>query len=163
MERPIGFFWHARRSQIYLELPRLEAAGLVTHSVVEQPDRPAKKVYAITEVGLARLREWVTSPTTTPPDRDEFMLKVYSSWLAAPQATAAMVHERERQHRERLATYEEIRARMMVHWGERLDDVQAPAFASFATLLRGIEYERGYAEWCRWLAAALDSGGGSHG
>ena len=31
MERPVGFYWTARHSQIYPELARLEAAGLVRH------------------------------------------------------------------------------------------------------------------------------------
>src|SRR3712207_7015289 len=35
----VGFFWQARHSQIYPELGRLEAAGLVRHAVVEQQDR----------------------------------------------------------------------------------------------------------------------------
>ncbi len=32
-----------------------------------------------------------------------------------------------------------------------------PASTSYATLRRGIQYERGYAEWCRWLAETLES------
>jgi DNA-binding PadR family transcriptional regulator len=155
MERPVGFFWHARRSQIYLELLRLEEAGLVTHAVVEQRDRPDKKVYTITEAGLARLRAWVTASTPMSPDRDEFMLKVFSIWLTDPEPAANMVRARERQHLQRLATYEEIKTRMEARWGELLRDVRTPQFASYATLRRGIEYERGYAEWCRWLAETL--------
>jgi DNA-binding PadR family transcriptional regulator len=43
--------------QIYPELAKLEAQGMVTHHVVEQHDsRPDKKVYEITEAGREALR-----------------------------------------------------------------------------------------------------------
>jgi DNA-binding PadR family transcriptional regulator len=63
LKEPVGFFWHAHHSQIYPELARLEAAGLVTHTVVEQSDRPDKKVYSLTESGSATLTNWLESPT----------------------------------------------------------------------------------------------------
>ena len=31
MKRPVGYFWQARHSQIYPQLARLEALGLVAH------------------------------------------------------------------------------------------------------------------------------------
>ena len=34
--------------------------------------------------------------------------------------------------------------------------VDSPAFASYATLRRGIQYERGYVEWCAWMAETLE-------
>src|SRR5688500_16777052 len=71
MKQPVGYFWHARHSQIYPELAALEARGLVTHKVVEQRDRPAKKVYSLTRAGRSALREWVTSPLDVPAVRDE--------------------------------------------------------------------------------------------
>src|SRR5438270_4169475 len=75
MQVPVGFFWQARHSQIYPELARLEAQGLVTHQVVEQRDRPDKKLYSITGAGHAALRQWVTEPTADPPVRNELVLK----------------------------------------------------------------------------------------
>ena len=40
MKGRVGYFWSARHSQIYPELARLEEGGYVTHSVVEQQERP---------------------------------------------------------------------------------------------------------------------------
>lgn len=156
MENPIGFFWHARRSQIYPELARLEAAGFITHRVVEQEDRPDKKVYSISASGRAALLQWVTEPARLPPDRDEFMLKVYSLWLASPSEAIAMLQGYERAHTERLATYEAIREQMESQWPEEQRRIDSPKFAAYATLMRGIEYERGYVAWCRWLISALE-------
>lgn len=155
MEEPIGFFWHARRSQIYPELARLEEAGLVTHTVVEQHDRPDKKVYEITEAGRAALREWVVAPLRPAMDRDELLLKTYSVWLADPEQAMALFRTQERLHQERLAQYERMAAEMESKAGTEGPRGDAPRFAAYATLQRGITYERGYAEWCRWMAQIL--------
>ena len=156
MKERVGFFWQARHSQIYPELARLEKEGMVVHRVVEQKDRPDKKVYEITDTGLAALKEWVTAPVQPRPARDELVLKAYSLWLADPQKAFALFSEQEQRHKEQLLRYEEIEAWMEREWGRELDRVGSPKFASYAALQRGIIYERGYAEWCRWVADRLE-------
>ncbi|QIN77264.1 PadR family transcriptional regulator [Rubrobacter marinus] len=155
MKGRVGFFWSARHSQIYPELARLEGDGFVTHSVVEQRDRPDKKVYEITASGLQALKGWITQPPPEKPTRDELTLKAYSVWLADGGEAARVFREEGLKHEEQLARYEEIRARMEDEWREGISDPGSPQFASYATLRRGIIHERGYAEWCRWLAEAV--------
>ncbi len=156
----IAYFWHARHSQIYPELARLEAAGLVTHVVVPQRDRPDKKVYAPTERGLAALTAWVQTPPAPHAIRDELMVKVASIWLADPARAAAMLLDQARQHEERLARYEGFERELMGRLGAELDDPGSPHFATYLTLRRGISYEREYAAWCRDAAARITSGVG---
>jgi DNA-binding PadR family transcriptional regulator len=158
MKGRVGFFWGARHSQIYPELARLEGDGHVTHVVVEQKERPDKKVYEITATGLETLKEWAVQPPRPGPTKDELTLKAYSVWLADGEAAAGLFQEAGRRHEEQLARYEEIRARMEREWADDLGNPDSPRFASYATLRRGIIYESGNAEWCRWLA---DSVGGS--
>lgn len=153
----VGHFWHARHSQIYPELARLEAQGLATHRVIEQQERPDKKLYAITEAGLDALRRWVTAPAAPAPVRNELVLKAYSLWLADPVEAIALFREQERQHSEQRARYEDIQAWMRQQGGRdgwRLDD---PLFASFITVQRGIGYEREQAAWCRWVAEQIEA------
>src|SRR5918998_803215 len=106
MRARVGHFWEARHSQIYPELARLEEGGLVTHWVVEQRDRPDKKVYRITPSGLEALERWVTEPPATRPARDELVLKAYSLWLAEPWGGFAVLRGEERRAEERLLEYE---------------------------------------------------------
>lgn len=159
MEGRVGNFWSARHSQIYPELARLEGDGFVRHRVIEQRERPDKKVYEITAVGLECLREWVTEPPSPKPTRDELVLKAYSMWLADPEKAARLFRQEELRHEEQLASYEKTRAWMEGEWGEDLSRPDSPRFASYATLRRGISYEREYARWCRWVADSIESNG----
>src|SRR5262245_53711883 len=76
MGTPHGFcFGQGHVSQIYPELARLEAAGLVTVTVVEQQHRPDKKVYTLSTEGLDALRAWLTEPTPMNEPRSAFLIK----------------------------------------------------------------------------------------
>jgi DNA-binding PadR family transcriptional regulator len=154
----VGYFWEARHSQIYPELARLEEGGLVSHRVVEQRERPDKKVYKITPAGLEALKAWVTAPPTPRAARDELVLKAYSLWLAEPEEALALFMDQGRRHEEKLLEYETIRAWMEKEWRGDILRTDSPRFASYAALRRGILYEREYAEWCRWVAERLSEG-----
>ncbi|MGI9050910.1 MAG: PadR family transcriptional regulator [Rubrobacteraceae bacterium] len=156
MRGRVGNFWSARHSQVYPELARLEEGGYVTHRVVEQQERPDKKVYEITAEGLDTLKEWVVQPPSPKPTREELVLKAYSIWLSDPAKAARLFRNEQRRHEEQLASYEETRAWMEGEWGEDLARPETSRFASYATLRRGIIYERGYAEWCRWVADSVE-------
>ncbi len=156
MKERVGFFWQARHSQIYPELARLEREGMVAHRVVEQKDRPDKKVYEITDAGLGALKEWVTAPVEPRVKRDELVLKAYSLWLAEPGKALVLFRDHERRHEEQLLRYKEIESCMEREWKEELGRVDSPKFASYAALQRGIIYERGYVDWCRWVADRLE-------
>jgi PadR family transcriptional regulator AphA len=154
MERPLGYFWSARHSQIYPELARLE--GLVTHTLVEQSGKPDKKVYEITAEGLRVLRDWVTQPPESRPVRDELTLKAYSVWLTDRDKAAGLFREEGLRHQEQLAHYEDLRDWMEGEHQQEVRDPGSPWFATYATLRRGIGYEKEYAEWCRWMADSME-------
>jgi DNA-binding PadR family transcriptional regulator len=157
MKKRVGLMWSALPSQIYPELAKLEAQGLVTHQVVEQHDhRPDKKVYEITEAGREALRHWVTEPTPVAALRDEFLLKAYSLWLADPEQAIARFREHEQAHNQQLTEYEELLARLRREWGSALDQVDSPLFGSSIAIHYGIDYERNYVAWCRWVIEQLE-------
>src|SRR6516165_6614771 len=60
--RPLGYFWSARHSQVYPELRKLLAAGLVRFDTAPGPGPRDKKVYSLTDYGMTRLRDWVIQP-----------------------------------------------------------------------------------------------------
>ncbi len=156
MRGRVGNFWSARHSQIYPELARLEEDGYVTHSVVEQRDRPDKKVYEITTQGLEILKDWVMQPPSPSAPRDELVLKAYSVWLADPEKAARLFREEEQKHQEQLARYKGTRSWMRTASGGDLENPGSPWFSGYAALRRGLIYEKGYVEWCRWVADSIE-------
>lgn len=156
----MGPFWSSTHSQVYPELSKLEEEGLAARRVVEQRQRPDKKVYSITYEGLEALKGWITSPVGPRTTRDELVLRAHSAWVADPREAAALFREHERMHEERLSDYEEKRERMEREWGGDVRRVGSPRFGLYATLKRGIIHERGYVEWCRWVAESLECGAG---
>ncbi len=76
-EAAIGGHWELNTGQIYSSLERLARDGLVAEEAVEKGGGPDKRMWAVTEEGLAELGEWFHS--AVPRDyrlRDEFYLKL---------------------------------------------------------------------------------------
>ena len=70
-------------AQIYVTLNRLEAAGLVASERTEGlPDRPDRKVYALTPGGQLRVAEWLLEVSWPKPDLAEFHLKLIAAAAA---------------------------------------------------------------------------------
>jgi DNA-binding PadR family transcriptional regulator len=69
--------------QIYVTLGRLEKAGLVTcEQAAGLPDRPDRKVYALTADGQQRVTDWVTDTGWPGPGLAEFHLKLIAAAAA---------------------------------------------------------------------------------
>lgn len=155
LRAPIGYFWTASHSQVYPELARLEAAGLIRHRVVDGPGPRDTKSYRITATGRRALATWAAAPMPRPTERDELMLKVFSLWTAAPERAADLVTRQRAMHVERLAEYQRIDAEMRAASPAELRDPRTPEFSSYATLRRGISFEAHALTWCDWLLAQL--------
>jgi DNA-binding PadR family transcriptional regulator len=85
---PVGDAMNA--GQIYVTLGRLEKAGLVAcEREPGLPDRPDRKVYALTPEGQQRVAAWLAEVTWPGPAPTEFHLKLVAaaaSRLADPLA-----------------------------------------------------------------------------
>jgi DNA-binding PadR family transcriptional regulator len=156
MKQRVGPMWPVRHSQIYPELARMEEQGLITYEVVEQVERPAKKVYHLTDAGRQALRQWVTEPTQANTLRDEFILKAYSLWLADPQQALARFREQQQEHIQRRGEHEATLARLRQSWGAELDQPRSPLFSSAIALRYAIGYEQHYLAWLQQVIEALE-------
>jgi DNA-binding PadR family transcriptional regulator len=92
MRAPIGYMWTATHSQIYPELAKMQAGGLVRAAVIPGRGPRDTKQYTITAAGRAALQTWVDSPLTELA-RSELMLRVRSLWLVSPERTRAFIVE----------------------------------------------------------------------
>jgi PadR family transcriptional regulator, regulatory protein AphA len=77
----VGFVWHAAHTQIYPELRRMEAEGLLESVEVPRGPKAHKREYRITERGLETLRTLASTPVEPSPEKDPYRLKAaYMEW-----------------------------------------------------------------------------------
>lgn len=158
MKRPIGYFWTASHSQIYPELAALERDGLVSHRVIAGRGPRDTKRYRITAAGRRALAGWVATAYEPSPPKDDFMLRVYSLWTVDRAAARTLVEGARVRHEETIAEYLRQRAAIEVEYGGPPTEPDTPAFCDYATLRRGLSYERQAKSWCDWMLTALDGG-----
>jgi DNA-binding PadR family transcriptional regulator len=153
LDRPVGYFWTARHSQIYPELARLTDAGLVRYAESRGRGPRSNKRYRISAAGLRALRAWVVSVPEPQAVRDLETLRLWSLWTVAPDQATAVVDHARATHAATLAAYEDELA-------ELADDPDArepshPLFASRLTLEGGVRTRRAAVEWCDWMLQEL--------
>lgn len=76
-ERSVGLAWNANYSQIYSQLHGLEKEGKVHRQDIVQEGKPNKRLYSLTDAGLADLKAWLREPIDMAYLKDEFMLKFF--------------------------------------------------------------------------------------
>jgi PadR family transcriptional regulator AphA len=137
VDRSTRFFWAASYGQIYPELRRLEAEGLV-----EGEDSPTggrrRRVYKLTPAGHTALVEWLLGRTVTIELRDESLLRLFFA-DALPREQALMLLEgRKRGHEQYLEILRAIDA----------GPGQDPPFVDLV-LRWGIAFNEWGAQWCQ--------------
>lgn len=73
----VRHFWTADQSQIYRTLNQLTERGLAEMDVIEQNDRPDRKVYTITEAGREELQRWLLSPIDSHMPHNAELIQVF--------------------------------------------------------------------------------------
>jgi len=143
LRRPVGYFWHARHSQIYPTLADLESEDLVTHEVIDGPGPRPTKRYRVTRTGRAAVRRWLRS-TTPEVDEGEILVRVYLVWLLPPRDAVAMLSAIKQHHERSLQRYLDTTG---LRAPAPAPSPRDPLFGDRATLEWGIEFERGRIAW----------------
>jgi len=141
------FFWGASYGQIYPELKRLAAAGLV-----RARDDPRggvqRRVYELTAAGRRAVAAWLSEPEEIFEYRDEGLLKLFFGDLVDSDELLALVERRRRWHEEAAAYFRAI--------AEDLGEVDWP---SSEVLRYGIEFMDWNVAWYADLESRLMSRG----
>ncbi|MEU5312381.1 PadR family transcriptional regulator [Streptomyces sp. NPDC021562] len=144
----VANFWTATPQQLYRELERMEAEGLVSARVVEQERRPAKRLFALTAAGREAIRAYTAEPLARPTAvRDELLVKVQCADAGDLEAVRAAVAERMAWATAKLARYERIRQRLLAGRSEEAFFAEAGRVGPYLTLLRGMAFERENLQW----------------
>ncbi|OIJ94048.1 PadR family transcriptional regulator [Streptomyces monashensis] len=146
-DKSIGYFWSATHQQIYRELGKLEAEGLIRALPAQAPARGQKKSYEVLPAGRAELARWTAATQDPKPQRDVLLLRLRAAAVVGTAGLEADLHRHLELHRRQLAEYRKIEER------DFPPDRDAPEDRLRHLVLRaGIDLET---FWTQWLTHAL--------
>jgi DNA-binding PadR family transcriptional regulator len=143
VDKSTRMFWAASYGQIYPELRRLEAAGLVEGQADPTGGR-RRIVYRLTAAGREELRRWLAEEPEVYEVRDEGVLKLFFA-AAHGESAPATLRAMHRRHLEKLGQLQAIEAR------------EGPEGYAGLVLRYGIEMTAWQADWCERAAARLEA------
>jgi PadR family transcriptional regulator AphA len=143
VDKSTRFFWAASYGQIYPELRRLAAAGLIEGKASPQGGRQ-RNVYRLTPAGRRELRAWLDTDPDVFELRDEGLLKLFFADAAGGEAAVKALDAKRREHERVIAQLEEIEA------------TGKPEGFAYQVLRYGIECNRWQAEWCERTMRELE-------
>ncbi|MEV4187712.1 PadR family transcriptional regulator [Streptosporangium canum] len=143
-ESSISNAWQARHSQIYPELNKMAAEGLIT---VEEKGPRGRKTYAITDEGARELRVWLIEKEPSRSHRSEGALRAFLLPTLEPHEAAALLRVEAASYSVRLAELEALHAAKS-SWKE-------PGFGHYALDL-GIRQTRLMRDWAEETAAEIE-------
>lgn len=88
----VGHVWHAPDSQIYPELRKMEADGLIEGEEQVRGERGTRRVYHVTDAGLAAYSAWMQTPLDYQRVRDPAHLRAAYLENTTPEAARAFLH-----------------------------------------------------------------------
>jgi PadR family transcriptional regulator, regulatory protein AphA len=87
----VGHVWHAPDSQIYPELRKMEAAGLVEGEEQVRGERGTRRVYHVTDAGDRAFLDWMRAPLDYSRVRDPAHLRAAYLETTTPDAARAFL------------------------------------------------------------------------
>jgi len=107
-ESSVGHVWYAPDSQIYPELRKMEAEGLLEGEDVPGGRSGIKRRYHITPVGQEAFSEWVNAPITYPRDRDPARLHATYMETADPAVARKQLRTHIQHHSAQIQQWEAV-------------------------------------------------------
>jgi PadR family transcriptional regulator, regulatory protein AphA len=158
-EKSVHFFWSAQVSQIYRELKALERAGSVVSTVESSRSGPNRKIYRITDVGKARLREWLLDDSREigEDDRNEFLLRVFLSSSIGGGELLGLLRKRLEKYKRDLGRLEASES-SIPEYAEKFDLAKERLFWRVA-LRRGYHDVRSHIQWAEESIRFLEDQG----
>jgi DNA-binding PadR family transcriptional regulator len=146
IDTSVRFFFAASFGQIYPELKKLEAAGLI-EGVPNATGGRARTEYTIKDAGHAELREWLMQSENRLEMRDEAILRIF---FAGDLTKKERIVKLEELKAERLASFETLQA---VHAMTRDVITEMPDLV----LDYGLGLHQYVIDWCDRAIKAVES------
>ncbi|MEV4075813.1 PadR family transcriptional regulator [Nonomuraea fuscirosea] len=152
----VSNFWYAAPQQLYAELTKLEAGGLVTGREVVQRGRPNKRVFKVTESGLAELAAYAAAPARPLVLRDDLAVKVHAVDLLDPTPVIEQLRDRAREAGAKLETFERILAGLRGDLDEETFLREGEHVGPYLSGQAGCRLARETRDWCLSTARTLE-------
>ena len=155
-DRSVRHFWSADQSQIYRTLAHLTEEGKAEIEIVEQSDRPDRKVYHITPTGREAFCAWLSGPFPTADPKSGPLVQVFFVGQLSDEQILAKFKVARQIFLTILDTYEKVPTQI----DEYIQMVDSPREQYFwlLTLDLGIRNMRAQLEWVDTAIATLESG-----
>lgn len=141
----LGFFWNASHQQIYLQLKKMHAEGLIEFETQNQQGKPDRKVYHITSQGHEALMKWIESPIKISKVNDGLLVKLYAGHLVDISVIQKEIAEHKDMHTRMLNTFLEFENDF-----KALEEDQKKQYSlPYLTLRRGILGEQAWLQWAQ--------------
>jgi DNA-binding PadR family transcriptional regulator len=151
----VANFWHARRQQIYAELTRLHDDGLVQATEVAQRSRPTKRVFSLTEAGVAALETFAAAPKQPTALRDELTVAVQAADVVDAGSLIENLTAEADRARQKLIHFRELERAMLGGRSEELFVRTTRHLGPYLTCRRGILLTADTERWCEWAIGLL--------
>jgi DNA-binding PadR family transcriptional regulator len=152
----IRHFWPADQSQIYRTLSKLTENGWAEMEKVPQEDRPDRKVYHITDVGRAALREWISGPPPLSEARSAPLIQVFFSGQLSDEEVLAKFEGYAAIMRALLSQYDQVQGQL----GPFEQEIPSARehFFWLLTLENGIANMRANLQWAESVIERIQGG-----
>jgi PadR family transcriptional regulator, regulatory protein AphA len=104
----VGHIWTESYGQIYPNLKRLAAGGMVRCKSEKRKGGAKRHIYSITPKGRARLTEWLESEPQPEIPRNEMLLKLFFGAQVLPPVLIGYLERMIRRHRELLEKFKRV-------------------------------------------------------
>lgn len=152
----VRHFWPADQSHIYRTLAKLAKQGLAEQEIVEQSDRPDRKVYHITPSGREELHRWLAGPFPMEEARSAPLVQVFFSGQLSDGEILAKFESAAAMMRQLLETYDQVPG-LVEGYVREVDDPRE-SFFWMLTLDLGMRTMRANLEWAESVVEAIRSG-----
>ncbi|MEU7968603.1 PadR family transcriptional regulator [Streptomyces sp. NPDC049097] len=151
----VANFWYAQPQQLYAELTRLERDGLIAGREVVQDARPNKRLFRVTEAGLAELEDFTAASAKPPFIRDDLLVKVQAADDVDLGALIAQLGERASIAAAKIDLFGQLLRGMR---GGRTEEEflrHGHRIGPYLTCMRGLAFEQGNRDWCERAITVL--------
>ncbi|MGA5543285.1 PadR family transcriptional regulator [Mycobacterium sp. NPDC051198] len=152
----VANFWMATPQQLYRELDRMSAEGLIEARLVEQDRRPNKRLYSLTDAGRKALLEFTEVPPKPGAIREDLLVQIQAVDSGNIEAVRSALAERLEWATAKLARYRRGQDHLLAGRTEDAYLAEADRIGPYLTLLRGIRFEEENIEWASRALAVIE-------